>query len=194
MNWLRRLRYLSPAYRRAEEQEMQEEMEALEAIAGRRELGNRTLAAENARAVWGWEWLASLWRDVRHSLRVLARERSFALVAVLSLGLGIGANAAIFSLIDTLLWRQLPVQDPDRLVRFNGGSASYFTFDQFRAKSGEVLSGVVATSSEERDLDAGGGRSGVGSRWSRATTLTSSACARHSDAHLRRMTIAAVVR
>ena len=88
---------------------MQEELAALEEIAGRRELGNLTLAAENARAVWGWEWLQSLVRDARYAVRVLARQPSFAVVAVLSLGLGIGANAAIYSLMDTLLWRQLPV-------------------------------------------------------------------------------------
>ena len=72
---------------------MQEELAALEEIAGRRELGNLTLAAENARAVWGWEWLQSLVRDARYAVRVLARQPSFAVVAVLSLGLGIGANA-----------------------------------------------------------------------------------------------------
>jgi len=50
---MKRLRYLWPRYRRAEERDMQEELAALEEIAGRRELGNLTLAAENARAVWG---------------------------------------------------------------------------------------------------------------------------------------------
>ena len=70
---MKRLRYLWPGYRRAEEREMQEELAALEEIAGRRELGNLTLAAENARGVWGWAWLESLARDVRYALRVLAR-------------------------------------------------------------------------------------------------------------------------
>ncbi len=64
---MKRLRYLWPGYRRAEEREMQEELAALEAIAGRRELGNLTLAAENARGVWGWEWLQSLVRDARYA-------------------------------------------------------------------------------------------------------------------------------
>ena len=74
---MKRLRYLWPGYRRAEEREMQEELAALEEIAGRRELGNLTLAAENARAVWGWEWLQSLVRDARYAVRVLARQPSF---------------------------------------------------------------------------------------------------------------------
>ena len=115
---MKRLRYLMAGIPAAEEREMQEELAALEAIAGRRELGNLTLAAENARAVWGWEWLQSLVRDARYALRVLARQPSFAVVAVVSLGLGIGANAAIYSLMDTLLWRQLPVREPERLVRY----------------------------------------------------------------------------
>src|SRR5437879_12213089 len=98
-----RWKFLLPHLRRKEEREMQEELAALEEIAGRRELGNLTLAAENARAVWGWEWLQSLVRDARYAVRVLARQPSFAVVAVLSLGLGIGATAAMYSLMATLL-------------------------------------------------------------------------------------------
>jgi hypothetical protein len=131
---MKRLKYLLPWYRRAEEREMQAELAALESIAGRRELGNLTLAAENARAVWGWSWLEGLLRDARYAVRVLARQPSFTVVAVLSLGLGIGANAAIFSLIDTLLWRQLPVREPERLVRLGDGSFSHFAFTQYAAK------------------------------------------------------------
>ena len=155
---MKRLRYLWPGYRRAEEREMQEELAALEEIAGRRELGNLTLAAENARAVWGWEWLQSLVRDARYAVRVLARQPSFAVVAVLSLGLGIGANAAIYSLMDTLLWRQLPVREPERLVRYPTDSYSYPVFREYAAKSQEFLECVIATTGIlSRDLDAGSG-------------------------------------
>src|SRR2546426_10279511 len=103
-----RLKYLLPSYRRAQEQDMQDELQSLQQIAERHELGNLTYAAEEARGMWRWTWLDNLWRDVRYALRVLARQPSFTAVAVLSLGLGIGANAAIFSLIDRVLWRQLP--------------------------------------------------------------------------------------
>ena len=155
---MKRLRYLLPGYRRAEEREMQEELAALEEIAGRRELGNLTLAAESARGVWGWEWLQSLVRDARYALRVLARQPSFAVVAVVSLGLGIGANAAIYSLMDTLLWRQLPVSEPERLVRYPTDSYSYPVFREFAAKSQEYLDSVIATTGIlSRDLDAGNG-------------------------------------
>jgi len=154
----RRLKYLLPFYRRAEEREIQEELESLAEIAGRRELGNLTLAAENARAAWGWGWLEGVLGDLRYALRILARRPSFSVVAVVSLGLAIGANAAIFSLIDTLLLRVLPVHEPERLVSFQGGySFSYFRFERFGANSQHVLTGILATTgAEARDLDAGG--------------------------------------
>ncbi len=60
--------------------------------------------------------MTTLWQDVRYGLRILARNRAFAVVAVLSLALGIGANAAVFSVANTLFFRRLPFGDPDRLV------------------------------------------------------------------------------
>ena len=57
-------------------------------------------------------------QDLRFAIRMLTRERWFSLVAVLSLALGIGANTAIFSLINTLMLRQLPVREPHQLVQF----------------------------------------------------------------------------
>src|SRR5512133_3139883 len=55
-------------------------------------------------------------RDVRYGLRTLLRNPLFTLVAALSLGLGIGANSALFSMFNSLLWRPLPVEQPDRLA------------------------------------------------------------------------------
>jgi len=57
-------------------------------------------------------------QDLRFALRLLAKERWFTTVAVVSLALGIGANTAIFSLINTLMLRQLPVREPQQLVQF----------------------------------------------------------------------------
>ena len=57
----------------------------------------------------------SIWQDVRHGFRVLARSRAFTATVVLTLGLGIGANAAVFSIVNTLLLRPLPVSDPSNL-------------------------------------------------------------------------------
>ena len=56
------------------------------------------------------EWL---WYDVKHALRGLRRDRAFTAVALLSVGLGVGANSAIFSLVDQALFRRLPVREPD---------------------------------------------------------------------------------
>ncbi len=142
---------------RDRERDMQEELKALEEIAGHKALGNLTLAAEDARAVWRWGWLDGLLADLRYALRVLRRQPGFAAVAVVSLGLGIGANAAIFSLMDTLLWRQLPVKAPERLVTMDC-CASYYSWRQFQARSKDVLEDVLATAgTEPRDLDTGGG-------------------------------------
>src|SRR5260370_11281452 len=108
----KRLRYLSPARRRQEEREMREELGALTAIAGSKELGNLTLAMENVRATWGWTWLDSIFADIRYSLRALRSQPAFVAVAVLSLALAIGANSAIFSFADALLLRPLPIKNP----------------------------------------------------------------------------------
>ena len=64
--------------------------------------------------------MTAIWRDVRHSLRSLRKSPGFLVVVVLTLGLGIGANAAIFSLMDQLLLRPLPVNDPGALVLLDG--------------------------------------------------------------------------
>lgn len=114
MTW-NRLRYLSPAWRRHEEQDMREELESLSAIAGRSELGSLALAMENARATWGWTWLESIVADIRYSLRALRNQPAFFAVAVLSLALAIGANSAMFSLADALLLRPLHVPNPSGL-------------------------------------------------------------------------------
>ncbi len=112
MTMWNRLKYLWPARRRQEEREMREELDALTAIAGGKELGNLTLAMEEVRATWGWTWLDSVAADIAYSLRTLRRQPAFVAVTVLSLALAIGANSAIFSFADALLLRPLPVPDP----------------------------------------------------------------------------------
>lgn len=84
--------------------------------AARRKFGNVTLVKEDARAVMIPVWLDQWWQDVRYGLRMLRRSPGFSAVVIVTLALGIGANTAIFSLVDTLMLRSLPVRQPDQLV------------------------------------------------------------------------------
>lgn len=86
------------------------------AAAARRELGNDVRIREAAREVWGWTRIELMLRDVRFALRQLRRNPGFTAVAILSLGLGIGASTAIFSLVKAMLLAPLPYPDGDRLV------------------------------------------------------------------------------
>jgi predicted permease len=81
-----------------------------------RAFGNPTLIREQTSAVWSWNWLESLARDLRFSLRTLRRTPGFAVIAILVMALGIGANVALFTVVRGVLLKPLPFDDPDRLV------------------------------------------------------------------------------
>jgi predicted permease len=85
-------------------------------LAARRELGNVALVQEDARAAWTWTVAEQLVQDIRYGLRTIAANKTFSAMAILSLALGIGANTAIFSFMDSILMRSLPVPDPQSLV------------------------------------------------------------------------------
>src|SRR5215468_5933777 len=85
-----------------------------------RNFGNLTRIKEQGYDVRGGQWLETVWQDLRYGMRVLLKNKTVTLVAVLSLALGIGANTAIFSLLDALLLKTLPVKNPEQLV-FVGG-------------------------------------------------------------------------
>jgi macrolide transport system ATP-binding/permease protein len=80
------------------------------------DLGNTTLLQERVRGVWIWTFWERLLQDVRYSARMVAKSPLFSAMAVLSLALGIGANTAIFSFMDSLLLRALPVPEPSSLA------------------------------------------------------------------------------
>jgi predicted permease len=105
--------------------------------AARRDFGNDALVREDTRQVWGWLWLARLAQDGHYALRLLARSPGFSATAVLVFGLGIGANTAVFSLVNSLLLRTLPVEKPGQLVllatqRQTGDPSSDFTYPEYR--------------------------------------------------------------
>src|SRR5688572_25572559 len=84
--------------------------------AARRDFGNVLRVAEDTRAVWSWTTLEQSLQDVRHGLRTLWRRPMFAAVAVTTLAVSIGANTAIFSVLNAALLRPLPFPEPERLV------------------------------------------------------------------------------
>ncbi len=81
----------------------------------RQRLGNATRWREMSRATWGWNWLESLARDVVYGLRLLAKSPAFTLTASLSLAIGMGATLGIFSLMNALLFKTLPIPEPQQL-------------------------------------------------------------------------------
>jgi predicted permease len=118
------------------------------------EFGNAAALEESVRDVRG-RWLDDLSKDLAYACRTLRRAPAFTMVAVLSLALGIGANAAIFSVINAVMLRSLPVDQPDRLVRItrvlNGrpGQVSYPVFERFR----DHISSISAAFVQQRTAD-----------------------------------------
>jgi hypothetical protein len=80
------------------------------------EMGGIDQVREDVRETWTWRWVDDAMRDARYAARSLLRSRAFTSTAALSLAIGIGASAALFSLLDQALFRLLPVKEPERLV------------------------------------------------------------------------------
>src|SRR5580658_2346864 len=162
----RRLRYL--INRKQYEQDLADEMRLHRDLISHtpgRSLGNVTQIHEASRAVWVWPFLETLAQDTRYALRTLHANPGFAATAVLSLALGIGANTAIFSILNAVMLRSLPVEDPQRLVQLGSPDSSGtsplsvgFTnpiWEQVRDHR-QAFSGTLAFSGTRFDLAEGG--------------------------------------
>ena len=103
-------------------------------------------------------------RDVRDGLRALTRRPGFSAVAVLSLALGIGANTAIFSLVNAVLLRTVPLERPEELVNlymhsptFRFGTLSYPDYEDVRDGTTEVFSDIAASQFTQVQIDSESG-------------------------------------
>lgn len=110
----------------------------------RREFGNVTRIEERSREIWQWPKLSSLWADVRFALRQFGKRPGFAVVCVLTIALGVGANTAVFSVVDAVLLRPLPYKQSQRLVevemmssrhQYERSDVSYPDFLDWRAQN-----------------------------------------------------------
>lgn len=117
--------------------------------AARRELGNLGLIKEVTRDMWGWGSIERLIEDLRYGLRTLARSPGFAAVAILTLALGIGANTALFSVVNGVLLNPLPYPHSEELVwlaeskpNFATGSISFSNFRDWR-KDNQTFSAMA---------------------------------------------------
>jgi predicted permease len=115
MKLFRRIDYWM--HRRKRDTELAEELAFHRSQGDPAELGNTTIAREDARAIWIWPWLESIGQDLRYALRNLRRQPGFALIAVLTLGIAIGLNTSLFTVFDAVAVRTWPVKDPKHVVK-----------------------------------------------------------------------------
>ena len=155
MRWWSELKYLiRKLHRRRAESELQEEirahleMETQEKIndglsqeearyAAQRAFGSVALATEDSRGWWGFRMLDDLWQDLRCGARMLVKQPGFTLVVVVTLALGIGANTAIFSVVNAVLLQPLPFKEPERLMMIR--ETRLPQFPEFSIASGNFL-------------------------------------------------------
>jgi putative ABC transport system permease protein len=132
--------------------------------AARREFGNVTLSTERSRDVWRWAAVEDLFSDIRFAFRQLRNSPAFTMASVLTLALGIGANTAVFSVVNAVILRPLPYLEPEQLISvrsvdLRGGphpeDLSYPTFFDFRAQN-NVFKHIVSYRRDEFSMTSAG--------------------------------------
>ena len=157
-----------------------------------REFGNVALVKEVTRDNWSWTWLERLLQDVRYGVRMLAKDPMYTGIAILTLALGIGANTALFSVINGVLLNPLPFPRPDELVaihenkpNFTGGSSLIQISSTGKPRTtlslrwrlpADIASALQASGTQSKSLASS----------SHQIFSNFSACNLHSDAHLHR--------
>ena len=152
----------------AEKQAAGMSLEAAQSAA-KRQFGNRLLLREQSSEAWGWTFLDTFAQDLRYGFRTLRANPYFSLAAILSLALGIGANTAIFSIINASMLRALPVEDPSKLVSLSmiGSGIDSFTnpiWEEIRDNQ-KTFTGMLAFSDARFDLAKGGESHFVRGAW-----------------------------
>src|SRR5262245_53592092 len=143
------------------EQEHARELDARSARhAARREFGNATYFKEEIRQMGMLRWIDALGQDLRFGARTLRRSPVFALVAVLSIGLGIGANTAIFGMIHRLLLERLPIPRAQELMQLRRAephdAPSFFSPDEYQALAASkalTMSGFAGSYSDDAEIN-----------------------------------------
>ncbi len=135
-------------------------------LAARRNFGNATLIRESARRAWRIPLLDILTQDLRYAVRTPAKSPGFAFISILSLAIGIGANTSIFSVIDALLLRMLPVRAPEQLVRVVNPNLPEFGFpyrqyERLRTARGPFIAVAGAYTTKRANVFVNGSGGGV---------------------------------
>src|SRR5579863_9917424 len=148
----------------AEEMRLHRDLRAAERPGSERDarvrFGNISRIHEESRAAWGWPSIESIIQDVRYGVRTLAASPAFTITAIVSLTLGIGANTAIFSLLNAIMLRTLPVKDPAALTSVRIDGSDVLTNPQWEAIRDRPtpFEGSLAYGNAEFDLSQGGER------------------------------------